>query len=94
MLTDLNVEDTKSAVEYLLEIYGRLNIVGTRDIAGETMTIAQTIKVPVYDALYIALAQRENGTLYTADQKLCKAANTITNAKLLKPTGMKNKKIS
>ena len=45
------------------------------------MAIAQTLKVPVYDALYIALAEKEKGTLYTADQKLAKTANTITTTK-------------
>jgi predicted nucleic acid-binding protein len=85
LLTDLKVEDTKSAVEYLLKIYSGLSVIMTRDLADETMTIAQTMKVPVYDALYIALAKKVNGTLYTADQKLCTTTNKITNTKLLKP---------
>jgi hypothetical protein len=29
-------------------------------------------------------AQKLNGTLYTADQKLCTTANKITNSKLIK----------
>jgi predicted nucleic acid-binding protein len=86
LLADLNVEDTKSAVAYLLKICSGLNVIVTRDLAGETMTIAQTMKVPVYDALHIALAKRVNGTLYTADQKLHTTANKTTNTKLLKLT--------
>ena len=85
MLSDLKNEDTKSAIEYLLKVYNGLNVIATRDLAEETINIAQTKKTPVYDALYIALTQKINGTLYTADQKLCTIANTITNTKLLKP---------
>jgi predicted nucleic acid-binding protein len=86
LLSDLKPEDTKSAVEYLLKIYNGLNVIATQELAEETINIAQTKKTPVYDALYIALTQKEKGTLYTADQKLCTTANTITNTKLLKPT--------
>ncbi len=84
MLTDLKVEDTKSATQYLIEIFSRLNVVKTPDLAERTMVIAQTLKVPVYDALYIALAEKEKGTLYTTDKKLATIAKTITTTKLLK----------
>jgi predicted nucleic acid-binding protein len=50
------------------------------------MALAQTLKVPVYDALYIALAEKEEGIIYTADKKLATAAKTITKTKLLKTT--------
>jgi predicted nucleic acid-binding protein len=86
LLRDLNIEDTKSAIDYILEIFDRINVVKTIDIAEQTMTIAQTLKIPVYDALYVAVAQKENGTLYTTDKKLAKTANTITTTKLLKPS--------
>jgi predicted nucleic acid-binding protein len=86
LLSDLKPEETKSAIEYLLKIHNELTVIATRDLAQETIKIAQTTKTPVYDALFIALTQKVNGTLYTADQKLCTTANTITNTKLLKPT--------
>jgi predicted nucleic acid-binding protein len=86
LLCDLKPEDTKSAIEYLLKIHNDLNITPTRELAEETINIAQTKKTSTYDALYIALTQKTNGTLYTADQKLCTTANTITSTKLLKPT--------
>jgi predicted nucleic acid-binding protein len=85
LLKDLNVEDTKTATDYLLQTFARLNVANTPDLAKETMAIAQTLKVPVYDALYIALAKKEKGTLYTSDQKLAKTAKTTTTTKLLKP---------
>jgi predicted nucleic acid-binding protein len=84
LLNDL--EDAPAAVEDLLKIYDTLNVITARDIAEATINIALTSKVSVYDALYIALGQKLNGTLYTADQKLCSTADKITNTKLLKPT--------
>ena len=85
LLSDLKTEDTKSTLEDLIKVYDGLNIVTSRDIAEETLNIAQTQNVTVYDALYIAAAQKISGTLYTADQKLAATANTTTNTKLLKP---------
>ena len=85
LLLDLKAEEAKSAVEDLIKVYDGLNIITTREITEETMNIALIQNVTVYDALYIAVAQKVNGTLYTADQKLCTTANTITNSKLLKP---------
>ncbi len=85
MLKDINTEDTKSATTYLLKIFNRLNIVNTPNLAERTMAIAQSLKIPVYDALYVALSEKEKGSLYTTDQKLATAAKTITAVKLLKP---------
>ena len=85
LLKDLSPEDTKTATNYLLQAFIRLNIAKTPDLAERTMTIAQTLKIPIYDALYITLAEKEKGTLYTADQKLATTAKTITAVKLLKP---------
>jgi predicted nucleic acid-binding protein len=50
-----------------------LTIISTRTIAEETINIAITKNISVYDATYIALTQKLNGTLYTADQKLAAA---------------------
>ena len=85
VLKDLELEEANSAVEDLARIYDGLNIIAAREITTEAMHVALTQNISVYDALYIAAAQKMNGTLYTADQKLCNAANGITNTKLLKP---------
>ncbi|MCW4003752.1 MAG: type II toxin-antitoxin system VapC family toxin [Candidatus Bathyarchaeota archaeon] len=85
LLGDLSSEDAKSATEYLAKVFNGINIAATQDLAEETIKIAQTKKTPVYDALYIALAQKTKGTLYTADQKLCALAKTTINTKLLQP---------
>jgi predicted nucleic acid-binding protein len=85
LLSDLKAEDAKSAVEDLVKVYDGLNIITTREFTTETINTALTQNITAYDALYIATAQKVNGTLYTADQKLCTTANTTTNTKLLKP---------
>ncbi len=85
LLKDLKPEEATPAIEDLTRIYDGLNIVTTREIIQETAEIALTQNITIYDALFIAAAQKLNGTLYTADQKLCTAANKTTKSKLLKP---------
>jgi predicted nucleic acid-binding protein len=85
LFKDLTPTDAQSALEYLLKVYDKLNVTSTRELTNQIIDIAQTTKMAVYDATYIALTQKLNGTLYTADQKLAKTANTITKIKLLKP---------
>lgn len=41
--------------------------------AARAAEIARALDHPVYDAFYIALAEREGAPLVTADQRLCKA---------------------
>jgi predicted nucleic acid-binding protein len=85
LLKDLKPEEATQAIEDLTRIYDGLNIVTTREITHETAQIALTQNITIYDALFIAAAQKLDGTLYTADQKLCTTANKTANTKLLKP---------
>jgi len=85
LIKDLKPDETTPAIDDLLRIYDELNIVTTREVARETAEIALIQNMAVYDALFIAAAQKLNGTLYTADQKLCAIANKTGNSKLLKP---------
>jgi predicted nucleic acid-binding protein len=84
VLKDLEPKEAASAAEDLARVYDGLNVVATRELAEETTRIALTENITVYDALYVAAAQKLNGTLYTADRKLCATANKTTNTKLLK----------
>jgi predicted nucleic acid-binding protein len=86
VLKDLKVEEANPAAEDLTRIYDGLNIIAAREVTTEAMHVALTQNITVYDALYIAAAQKTNSTLYTADRKLHEAANGITNTKLLKQT--------
>jgi predicted nucleic acid-binding protein len=85
LLKDLKPEEAAPAMEDLTRIYDGLNVVTAREVAEETAQIALTQNITIYDALFIAAAQKLNGTLYTADQKLCAEANKTANSKLLKP---------
>ena len=85
LLKELKAEEAESAIDDLTRIYDGLTIVETREVIKETTHVALTHNITIYDSLYIAAAQKYNGTLYTADQKLCNTANKITNSKLLKP---------
>jgi predicted nucleic acid-binding protein len=85
ILKDLKPEEANPALEDLTRIYDSLNVIPTRELTSEALHVALTQNITIYDSLYIAAAQKMNGTLYTADQKLCSAANGVTNSKLLKP---------
>jgi predicted nucleic acid-binding protein len=85
LIKDLKPEEAMPATEDLTRIYNELDIVETREVAKETTQIALTLNITVYDALFVAAAQKVNGILYTADQKLYEEAIKTTNSKLLKP---------
>lgn len=59
-------------------MYDGLNIIITRDLPDETMQIALAQNLTIYDAIYVASAQKINGTLFTSDQRLCSNAGKIT----------------
>ena len=81
---DLKIEEAMPVVEDLARVYDRLNIVKAREIVAPATQIALSQNITVYDALYFAAAQQLNGTLYTADLKLCNAAKRYVNVRLLK----------
>jgi predicted nucleic acid-binding protein len=85
LLKDLDIKEASLTIEDLTKLYNELTITPTQEIKKEAMRIAITQNIAVYDALYIATAQKLNATLYTADQKLYAKANQITKSKLLKP---------
>ena len=71
LLKDLKPEEASLAVEDLKKLYDELAITSTRELKDEAMHIAISQNITVYDALFIAAAQKINATLYTADKKLC-----------------------
>ena len=85
LLKDLAFEEVSSTVEDLCRVYDGLNVIKARDLTVESMQIAISHNLNIYDALYIAASMKTSGTLYSADQKLCKNANEFTSTKILKP---------
>ena len=81
---DLKAEDALSAVQDLTKIYDKLNILTVRELSEETVEIALTHNMTIYDSVYIAAARRIGATLYTVDQKLHNSSKRVTVSKLLK----------
>jgi predicted nucleic acid-binding protein len=47
-----------------------LDLRPSRPLLGRALKLARRLRHPVYDCLYVALAQAEGATLITADQRL------------------------
>ena len=83
LLKDLESEEASLAIEDLTKLYDDLAITSTREIKDEATQIALSQNITVYDALFIAAAQKINATLYTADKKLFAKTSNLINSKLL-----------
>jgi predicted nucleic acid-binding protein len=83
LLKDLTPEEASLAVEDLTKLYDGFTIITTRELKDEAMHIAISQNLTVYDALFIAAAQKMNATLYTADKKLCAKTDKPIKSKLL-----------
>ena len=82
---DLEMEEAKSAIQYLTKIYDSMNILETGELSNEAAEIALTKDITVYDSLYIVAAMKLKAILYTADKKLCEASRELVTSKLLEP---------
>lgn len=67
LLKDLKPEEASLAIEDLTKLYDD-SITPTRELKDEAMHIAIAQNITVYDALFMAAAQKINGILYTADK--------------------------
>ena len=83
LLKDLTREEASLAVEDLTKLFDGLTIATTRELKEEAINVAISQNITVYDALFIAAAQKMNATLYTADKKLCAKTNKPIKSKLL-----------
>jgi predicted nucleic acid-binding protein len=83
LLKDLEPEEASLAAEDLTKLYDGLSITSTRELKDEAMQIAMSQNITVYDALFIAVTQKTNATLYTADKKICAKTDKLIKSKLL-----------
>lgn len=74
---DLNVEESTRLIEGLIAL--RLDVRATRDLISRALRLASAMRHPIYDCLYLALAEREGVPLVTADQRFL---NAVRRAKL------------
>jgi predicted nucleic acid-binding protein len=82
LLKDLEPQEANLSIEDLTKLYDDLANISTRKIGDQAMQIAISQKITVYDALFIAAAQKLNATLYTADKRLCAKANQFVKTRL------------
>ena len=83
LLKDLEPEEATLAIEDLTKLYDDLAVAKTRELKDQAMQIAISQNITVYDALFIAAAQKMNATLYTVDKKLCAKRDKLAKSKLL-----------
>lgn len=65
--------------------YGEVALHSSADVAERALDIALVLNHPVYDCLYIAWAERLDGTVVTADDRLCRAVEDGAFAALVRP---------
>jgi predicted nucleic acid-binding protein len=82
LLKDLKTKEAILAIEDLTKLYDDLAITPTRELKDQAMHIAISQNITVYDALFIAAAQKINAPLYTADKKLCERTDKLIISKL------------
>jgi predicted nucleic acid-binding protein len=79
---ELQMDEATSILQRLPDSFARL--VTTGELARDALLLAQHLDHPVYDCLYLALAQREGLHLLTLDRKLAGlAAQAGLRAELL-----------
>ncbi|MFL6949285.1 MAG: type II toxin-antitoxin system VapC family toxin [Xanthobacteraceae bacterium] len=69
-------EISRSQAVRAVEIAARLltQLVPIAELADRAITLAIDLRHPIYDCFYLALAQRENTAIVTADERLFAAA--------------------
>jgi predicted nucleic acid-binding protein len=65
--------------------YGEVALRPSTDVAERALDIALALNHPVYDCLYIAWAERLDGIVVTADDRLCRAVENGAFASLVRP---------
>ena len=71
---DLSREEAVSSVEDLLNLWSKLKIYSSREVAEQAFMLALEEGVTVYDALYIQLAKSLRAELASFDEKLNRVA--------------------
>jgi len=79
-LGELTAQDAIDAVATAIGIIGALHPL--EGLAARAMKIATMLDHPIYDCFYLALAERENIPLMTADRRLSAAAAGLASVKI------------
>jgi predicted nucleic acid-binding protein len=65
---EITTREAAQAIDLLMA--SGLDLRPSGPLLGRALTLAQRLRHPVYDCIYVALAQAEGATLVTADQRL------------------------
>jgi predicted nucleic acid-binding protein len=65
---EITTSEAAQAIDLLMA--SGLDLRPSGPLLGRALTLAQRLRHPVYDCVYVALAQAEGATLVTADQRL------------------------
>jgi predicted nucleic acid-binding protein len=68
MRREITAREAAQAIDLLMA--SGLDLRPSGPLLSRALTLAQRLRHPVYDCLYVALAQAEGATLITADQRL------------------------
>ncbi len=65
-----NMEQAQAAVDILHQVPA--DVTSMRDVAHQTITLAERLNITVWDAAYLAVAEHHGCELWTADKKLAR----------------------
>lgn len=71
-------------VSVIIEFLRRIRLLPALEYAADAAALAERLDHPVYDCLYVAIAQREHAPLLTLDQRLIKKLRSARMSKLLR----------
>ena len=77
IIRDLGQDSLREAVRDLLMLWDKLSYTHSSELADDALDIAVKHGITIYDALYLALAQRHSASLATFDKKLKTTANKL-----------------
>jgi predicted nucleic acid-binding protein len=85
---DLSAKQAHEAIDQLAGFFGAFDIVWSAELMSTALDLAITIDHPVYDCLYLVLADESGLVLITADRKFYRAVRKVrpgTKIQLLGP---------
>ena len=71
-------------LERVIAFLERLRLLPSLAYAREAAILAQSLGHPVYDCLYVAIAQRERATLLTLDERIARKLRAAKLARILR----------
>lgn len=71
---DLSREEAVSSVEDLLNLWSKLRVYSSKEVAEQAFKLALEENITVYDALYVQLTKSMRARLVSFDEKLNRVA--------------------